>query len=214
MLNVEYTEEGNCYLLTNFSDSNNPLFTCKEEIEDFKKRVIDHLEEIAEIIAFGFHTDHYQLLLVLKSRIDFEEFYRKKKEDPNIDVTEIPESTYILSQEVANISSGYAKMFNAKYKRFGSLFGRRYTKILMESKEEVEKIVKDINGGKELWDFDKLWSFIYNFMKRELGFEKIMETTRAIYDGGYGAIAAYFPGFLHYDQWDLRGNYVPSRLKC
>lgn len=211
---VPYTENGNCYLLSNFASSNNPLFTSKEEIEDFKKRVLEYLGFLVEILAYSFHSDHFQIVLVLKDRKTYEDFYRDKKKDQALDGVEIPESTYILSQEMSNLQSGYAKMFNNKYNRFGSLFGRRYTKLLLETSDEVEKIVNEINSGKLLWDFDRLWSFIYNFIKREFGFEKIVETTKVIYDGGCVAIGAIFPGFLHYQQWNLRGSYVPKRLKC
>ncbi len=214
MIQVEYTVECNCYLFTNFSDSNNPMFTDNEEIENFKLRAVVQLEKIAEILAFGFHTDHYQLVLVLKSREDFEEFYKLKKNDPTLKVEEIPESTYILSQEIANICSGYAKMFNSKHERFGSLFGRRYTKLLIESKEEVKKVVDEVNGGKVLWDFKRIWSFIYNFLKKEFGIDKMVKTSKVIYDGGCAGLSAIFPGFLHYRQWDLRGSYVPKQFRC
>ncbi len=214
MINVEYTEERNCYLFTNFSDSNNPMFTCIEEIQDFKERAFKHLCDIVEILAFGFHTDHYQLVLVLKSREEFEEFYRIKKNAPDLDAVEIPESTYILSQEIANICSGYAKMFNSKHDRFGSLFGRRYTKILLEDTEEVERVVKEVNEGKPKWDFAKIWSFVYNFIKEEMGMGKIVETSRRLYDRSVEEVELILPGFLHYEKWYLRGNYVPIRLKC
>lgn len=214
MIQVSYTENNNCYLFTNFANSNNPIFTNPEEVNNFKERCEAHLSSLVEILAYSFHADHYQLIIVLKERKTFEEFYRKKKKNPELEDLEIPESTYILSQEMANLQSGYAKMFNHKYKRFGSLFGRRYTKVLLENANEVEKKVQELNEGRIIWDFERLWSYIYNFIKRDLGMETIVITTKEIYDGGCSAVGAMFRGFLDYRKWHLRGSYVPVRMKC
>ncbi len=214
MTQVSYTENGNCYLFTNFANCNNPIFTNQEEVNNFKRRCEEYLSDLVEILAYSFHTDHYQLIVVLKDRESFEEFYRKKKKDSTLTDLEIPESTYILSQEMANLQSGYAKMFNHRNKRYGSLFGRRYTKVLLETAEEVEKKVLEVNEGNVVWDFEKIWSYIYNFVKRESGLMKILATTKEIYDGGCDALGAMFRGFLDYRKWQLRGTYVPVRLKC
>lgn len=214
MLNVPYTECGNCYLLTNFADSNNPMFTDKTEVADFEHRLYIDLPEIAEILSFSAHYDQFQLVVVLKEERAFQEFYRKKKNDPELDVLEIPEPTYILSQVISNVESGYAKKFNKKHKRYGSLFGRRYTKVLLETKDEVEETINAMHEGKKVWDFERIWSYVYNFLKKALGLNEVIKTTRVNYEGGCEAISAVFPGFLPLSIWQLRGSYVPVRLKC
>ncbi len=198
-----------CYILTNFSNSNNPIFSCQEEIENFKRRLEEKLKGIAEILAWNFQTDHYQILIALKSRSCFEEFYRIKHEMPDLEGEQIPESYLILSQEMANVQSGYAKWFNFRHKRFGSLFGRRYTKVLLETKNEVETAVQNMNEGKRLWDFEKLWSYIWNFLEgrmKELG---LIDTSSKMYVEGDVQLKCWFSGFLKYSDWDLRGNYIP-----
>lgn len=200
----------NCYILTNFSDSNNPLFTSKEEVENFKFRVKSKIGSLVEIMAWSFHTDHYQILACIKSREEFESFYKQKHNSPDMLNTEIPESYLILSQEMSNIQSGYAKWFNHRHKRYGSLFGRRYTKILLETKQEVQQVVQDMNNGKKIWDFEKLWSYVWNFLKEQYKQFQIMDTSKGLYGEGNGLVKCWFPGFLRFSEWDLRGRYEPS----
>ena len=101
------------------------------------------MSSILEIISFDFTNDQYQILVNLKGRNSFISFYQMKHSDGDFTEDEIPESIYILSQEMANIQSGYAKWYNHKYKRFGLVFGRRHTKILIQTEEVYVVTTKD-----------------------------------------------------------------------
>lgn len=198
-----------CYILTNFSDSNNPIFISQEEVDNFKKRIQEKLEGLVEILAWSFQTDHYQLIVYLKSRDAFEEFYREKHKNQDILSVDIPETYLILSQEMANVLSGYAKWFNFRHERFGSLFGRRYTKILLETEDDVKMAIQEMNAGKKIWDFQKLWSYIWNFMKRMEKDFQVLDTSAKLYKEGVEGLCGWFSGFVRYDNWDLRGRYNP-----
>lgn len=202
-----------CYLLSNFSDSNNPIFVSMEEVQNFRKRIQEKLHGLVEIMAWSFQTDQYQILVYVKDRESFEMFYRDKHKRPELLSSEIPESYLILSQEMANIMSGYAKWFNFRHQRFGSLFGRRYTKILLETEEEIERAITELHSGKKLWDFEKVWSFIWNFLKEKLDEYLIVDTSRGIYEGRNGLLNCWFSGFVRYQDWNLRGRYHPISSK-
>lgn len=197
-----------CYILANFSDSNNPIFTSQEEVQNFKERVKAKLGDLVKILAWSFQTDQYQILVYIKSRSCFEAFYKEKHKSSDLKSEEIPESYLILSQEMANIMSGYAKWFNFRHERFGSLFGRRYTKILLETDQEVKEAIDNMNKGVKLWDFKKLWSFVWNFLKEKAIDLGILDTSKGMYDDGGVQQYCWFPGFLRYSEWDLRGRYV------
>lgn len=209
---VPYTFNGNCYILTNFAGSNNPFFTNQEEIDNFKGRIEKNIGELVEILGWSFRSDHYQIMVSLRQREVFEMFYREKRDDLNIVEESIPESTYILSQEMANIQSGYAKWFNHRHERYGSLFGRRYTKILLESKEAVKEAVDKINEGNAIWEFTQLWSYLWNFVKERKVFKDFRDTSLMMYEGSGTRIKCWFSNFLSFEDWDLRGNYVPIGL--
>jgi hypothetical protein len=180
-----------------------------EEVQNFKERIQKKLHGLVDIMAWSFRTDQYQILVYLKDRESFETFYRDKHKRPEMKSSEIPESYLILSQEMANIMSGYAKWFNYRHKRFGSLFGRRYTKIYLESEEEVKDAISALNSGRKLWDFEKLWSFIWNFLREQLDEKLILDTSRGMYAGGERMMNCWFSGFVRYQEWELRGRYVP-----
>ena len=158
-MKVRHIQNGNYYLLTNFAASGNPIFLKSEDVKNFKKRVFKHLEGLCKILESAYENDHFKLLVLMKSRENFIKFYRLKKGNMDIIEEDIPDSTYILSQEMANIQSGYAKWFNYKYKRFGVVFGRRFTKIFIESKEALIKWAKEMWNGTRYWKFKEEWSY-------------------------------------------------------
>ena len=178
---VPYTENGNCYVLTNFAAANNPVFMDESEVNNFKQRVNEKITALCEILGFNFHVDQYQIIVALKDRETFVSFYKNKMEDPEMDELEVPASTYILSQEMANIQSGYAKWFNFKHQRYGGVFGRRYTKILIKDEGELEEWVKEINENKVIWDFVDFWSYVNNFLKRLKYLKKVCVSSEFLY---------------------------------
>lgn len=214
-MQVQYTQNENCYVLTNFSDSNNPMFTNEFEIQDFKVRVEKHLSPICDIMGFCFHNDQYIILVRLKERAEFLNFYRKKKKEENLREKEIPESTFILSQEMANLQAGYAKAFNFRHNRYGSLFGRRYTKILVQNEEELKTWKDQINGRKRIWTFDELWSWIKNFIRDGKEAKKLAKSSEEVY-GAKSALEAImlsgFSSFLRVGDFLLRGKYLAKPL--
>ena len=206
-MKVRYTRNENCYVFTNFADSNNPLFTCEEEVDNFKKRINEHLKEICEILCFNFSNMEYQMLVSLNKRKDFVEFYRKKYENDQIKEQDIPDSTFILSQEMANIQSGYALWFNYRHHRFGSVFGRRYTKILIKTEGELKEWIEKINGSILFWSFSEMWSYVFNFLRQMKNAEKISINSFKLCDVSKSSKDCILESFVRLDQYLLRGSF-------
>lgn len=148
-----------CYVLSNFGVASNPIFLQKEDAKNFKRRIEKHLSSLCEILSFNFTNHEFQLVVSLKDREAFEGFYLKKHKKKQLAIEDIPESTYILSQEMANIQSGYAKHFNYKYERKGAVFARRFSKNLITSEEELDYWVNRCNAGQEIEKYDWKWSY-------------------------------------------------------
>lgn len=203
---VPYTENGNCYVLTNFAAANNPIFRSEEDVENFKGRLNKHLSALCEIMGYSFHVDQFQIIVSLKERAVFEAFYIKKMLKKGIDDFVIPESTYILSQEMANIESGYAKWFNFKYGRYGVVFGRRYTKDLINDEVELEEWVEKVNKHKVYWSFEEMWSYIKNFVERLEYLRKIAVSSRDLY-GDKTLVDKHLSNFIRFRDFLLRGSY-------
>jgi hypothetical protein len=207
-MKVKYTKNNNCYVLTNFADSNNPIFQSEIEVENFKLRINEKLKELVEIISFDFSNDQYQMLVSLNSRNSFVSYYRSKHSDIEIEEAEIPESTYILSQEMANIQSGYAKWFNHMHKRFGSVFGRRYTKILIQTEEELKDWVRRINDHILFWTFEDFWSYTKNFLKKNLKLLRLKISSGILYKENLKGGDQQLSCFINIDDYFLRGRYL------
>lgn len=207
---VPYTENDNCYVLTNFAVANNPIFMDEDEVNNFKKRLEDQLVDLCDILSYNFHSDHYQIVVALRDRSSFIHFFRKKKDDADIPEEEIPESTYILSQEMANIQSGYAKWFNFRHGRYGTVFGRRYTKILIETEEELKVWVDEINKGSKLWSFEDFWSYTRNFLKRLKELKTVEVSSGIIYEIAKAGkqLEEVLMNFITLEQYLLRGPYI------
>lgn len=209
-----YIQNLNCYIISSFADSNNPLFTDEQEIKNFKQRVQKYLGELCEILGYSFHTDHYQLLVIIKDRESFVKFFNEKHGE-SLTEEQVMDSTYIFSLQIANMLSGFAKKFNFRHKRYGTLFGRRFTKILVETEEEIQNWVERMNRAERLWNFEKLWSYMWNFVKRlkqlkrikvGLGVRTEAERLGAVVDEVFGVM------LISWESFQLRGGYVVAPL--
>ncbi len=211
---IPYTQNGNCYLLTNFSDNNNPMFLSEEDIENFIRRIEKHLSPLCEILGYTFHNDQFLILVVLRDRQTFIDYYLSQKDGEEIQEVQIPESTYILSQSMANLQSGYALYFNKKYKRYGSLFGRRYTKVLIETTEAISELMTRMKSYLKFWDFESFWNYVQNFVNRIKKLVKLAKSecwkTKAELENAERGI--FVEGALSLEEFNLRGKYVPQPL--
>jgi hypothetical protein len=52
---------------------------------------------------------------------------------------EIPNSSYIFSQAVANLQASLVKHYNWKYQRIGALFARRFEKFIIKDEKDFEQ---------------------------------------------------------------------------
>jgi hypothetical protein len=112
---------------------------------------------------------------------------------------------------MANLQSGYALYFNRKYKRYGSLFGRRYTKVLIETEEVLAEWVEKMKRYIKFWDFEPFWNYVQNFVNRMKKLVKLARSvcwrTREEIERGDLVVGA-----LSLEEFNLRGTYVPNPL--
>ena len=145
-METQHLFEDRIYAISNASGAKNCLFKSREDIKYFQEKLDHQLSSICNLIAYSFKADEYVLLIRLKSREEIADFYRKKKGRGLMLDDLIPPSSYIFSQQMANLQAGYAKHYNWKYKRSGSLFCSRFARELIESEEEMIMWVDKINN--------------------------------------------------------------------
>ena len=135
--------EERVYLISNAAEAKNSLFRSRDDCKLFQTKIDTYLSPICDILAYNFGIDEYVLLVNLKSREEIGSFYKKKKGKKMLADDLIPPSSYIFSQQMANLQSGYVKHYNYKYDRSGSLFCSRFAReLIISEKSTLEWISK------------------------------------------------------------------------
>ncbi len=208
---------GHVYLISNFGVARNPIFCDSLDVEFFRSNVEKYLGKLCVIHAYHFKHNQFQILIRIKWRNLIEAFFERKYENGTNSKfsqlilarkngnsgIEYPETYRIFSQEISNMLNSYAKYFNFKYKRTGGLFGSRYTKILVESEQEMINWVERLNSGAQLVLFKKEWSVKESFVMNNASGE---ENSKIFYKRcGRNNFHTIFSNFWLYYIEDLRG---------
>ncbi len=157
MEKTQHLFEERVYLISNHSVARNPMFSSEEMQLYFAKRMEHYLTPICDILAYNLKDDEFQLLVKLKKREDFEKYFKQKMKSKKKFLQDVPESTYIFSQAMANLQVSFVKHFNWKYGRSGTLVARRFGRKLVESESEMQEWISKLNGGEKLHNYREMW---------------------------------------------------------
>jgi len=152
----------------------------------------------------------FQLVLKIRSREKFCIYYREKHEKDDLSEEEIPFSTYIFSQAMANLLASAAIHFNRKYGRTGALFARRFYKQLITSKEDLERHLSRLSKMKCLMEYSQRWRVRGN---KAWGSKKRRKMSRSIERSGFKLNAKnqhmhpFMGNFTRYFEGDLQGQF-------
>ena len=202
-------EEG-YYLIRNKSVAKCFLFKDDYDCNRFKSKIDTYLSPLCDILAYGFLQDEFQMIVRLKSREVFESYFKKKYEKVIDRVEVIPDTTYIFAQAMSNLQSGYAKWFNYKYERDGGLMAGRYHRELIESENDLDQLIGEINGLVKKIKRNSIWTF----RRKEPGFEmneinnSLIRSSKGYYDGGCASEERILRAFRHKKDIDLRGHFL------
>lgn len=158
-MRAKHLFEENIYVLSNFVVAKNGLFREKKDCARFQEKIDFYLTPICEIYQYYIGVDQFHLIIRLKNRQAIEEYYRSIKCEGNISEAEIPLSTYIFSQAMANLQSSTAIHFNRKNGRKGAVFARRFYKHLIESEVELKMWLQQLKNLKTKTVQSLKWRF-------------------------------------------------------
>ncbi len=167
-MKVKHIFGGHVYVISSYGVAKNPIFKDQEDLRIFAQNMKDYLSEICEIHAYNHQINQFHYLVKVKERDDLEEFFERKKNGKvpkkniahdiyDINTSEAPKSYLIFSQEVSNSLNSYVKKFNFRHKRHGGLFAARYSKLLVETEEEMYEWIERINNMEKLVFFEEAW---------------------------------------------------------
>lgn len=93
----------------NHGNAEDNIFREEENYRYFLKRYAHYIYPVAKTYAFCLLPNHFHLMVEVRSKEELEEFFKEKNPD-------------LLSNQFKNFLISYAKSFNRKYNRKGSLF--------------------------------------------------------------------------------------------
>ena len=207
-MKTKHLFEEHVYLISNHSVARNPMFSNVSMQKYFIKKMEYYLQPISDILAYCLNDNEFQILVKTKSREDFATYFcanNKKKAFADFD---IPESTYIFSQAMANLQVSFVKHFNWKYERSGALVAGRFERRLVESKQEMTDLILNLNMGVKKHHYWGLW--LNDLMK-----SKEVMTSKWLYEMREKSLLMLEQGYLNGDIIDLAScfkNLPPYRL--
>ena len=163
------------YLISNRSVAISNLFFDYKDVESFKLRIGKNLSSLCDIIAFGFQSEEFQLVVKMKSRDDIEHYFKERYSNYFQKYGKVPKTTYIFAQAMANLQSGYVKKFNFRHGRDGGLMAGRYKRKLIESEMELDLLIESVNKLTKLSHRAARWAVKDNLKKGKCGFRKYSE---------------------------------------
>lgn len=153
------------YEVGNYSVAGSFLFANEKDLNKMKSKIDDYFDGLCYVICYGFSHEEYRMIIKMRSRIEIEQYCMKRY--PKIIKKQgfIPHTAYIFARAMADLQSGYAKWLNHKYDRTGAVMAGRYFRVLIESEEELDQRIADINKTTLCFQKAMVWRY-----KSKMGF--------------------------------------------
>ena len=104
------------------------LYLNEENKRYFLQKYGEYINPICRTFAYCLMNNHFHFLVQVRSEQDLLDFFVKEKR------SEVVVSNHtIVMQEFSNFCNGYAKAFNKRHKRRGSLFIENIRRIKVET---------------------------------------------------------------------------------
>lgn len=150
------------YHISNIGNTGEDIFISEENYIYFLRKFASYTRGIFEVIAYCLLPNQYHILLKVKKFHSLNLAYSRRKRIPAHKVElDMEEMSRFLSQEIGNFLNAYAKAFNKRHGRKGSLFRENFKKRPVDEMDVKSLIVKlqyiPVNQG--FVDFWQEWKF-------------------------------------------------------
>lgn len=157
MQNFEILQPGKFYHVYNCGINGEDLFRNNADFERFLRLFEKYIMPVCETYAWVLMKNHFHFLVRIKENIgykysmndfgdDKEKFNELKWETTNIVLTcQHPEDLKVIKPtphlHFSHLFNAYAKYFNIKYKRHGSLFERPFHRKKIDNKKYFKNVI-------------------------------------------------------------------------
>ena len=133
------------YHIYNRANGNDKLFLSDDNYRYFLEKYIEYVSPIADTFCYCLMPNHFHFLIRIKSEYELLGFFKSKEKvvygiknsenEPTINLEKL------LSGQFSNFFNGYAKAFNKKHNRLGSLFMHTYKRKKIDNTNYLNKLV-------------------------------------------------------------------------
>lgn len=198
------------YHISSIATARCAIFHNKKACERFLKKLDKYLSPICTIMHYAFQESGFQCIIKLKDRKTFQKFYRTKHELPDMKDKEILHSTFIFSQQMANLLSSTAIHYNRAQGRSGALFASRFQRKLIEKESELTHLLEQMNTMTFELKYSKKWRYASDkerSQKWRKDKRKLKERCAFYYYKKKTNVHEKLCSFKRADQIELRGHF-------
>ncbi|MBD3750506.1 MAG: transposase [Sphingobacteriales bacterium] len=162
-------ETSTYYHIYNHANGDDNLFREQRNYPFFLSKYHQHIDPIAETIAWCLMPNHFHLLVRIKDVAALEQDFPKFKTLENLDNEEKQQQlSYLLSKQFSNLFSAYSQSFNKVYQRRGSLFLKNFKRKKVDSQDYLYQLIlyihlNPIKHGFTHQLYDWKWSSVHGF---------------------------------------------------
>ncbi len=144
-------EPGHFYHVYNRGNNKENIFRTEENYNFFLKLVKKYLLLVTDIYCYCLMPNHFHLIVKIKEEKFFPAKFKSGKSK--------------LHQPFSNLFNAYAKAFNKKYKRTGSLFQEHLKRIKIENERYLKNLIVYINTNSSHHDIANYESYKHSSFK-------------------------------------------------
>ena len=153
------------YHVYNHANGSDNIFREDDNCIFFLDKILIHICPITSIFAYCLMPNHFHLLLQIKEESKLNSIFKTEK---------IDDISGLISHRFGNLQNSYAKAFNKKYHRKGSLFNQSINRNTITSEEyliqdltyiHLNPVNHNFCLNPEDWKFSSFHSYIRNTSK-------------------------------------------------
>ena len=161
MKNTTPIEHGRYYHIYNRGNNSQKIFKDSDDYKHFFDLMMVYIYPVSEIYSYALMGNHFHFVLRVKDEneigylnpqyaksedlhLKWKTYFPKteiEKEENNLEKKPVPERMF------QHFFIAYAKEFNEKYERTGSLFEYKFKRILIENENYLKRLIMYINNN-------------------------------------------------------------------
>jgi len=124
------------YHIFNHANGDDNLFREEKNYDFFLKKYHQHIDPIAETIAWCLMPNHFHLLLKIKGEQAIASTFPKFKT-----LEKLEDRSRFISKQFSNFFSSYTQAYNKAYQRRGSLFIKNFKRKVITSEHYLSQLI-------------------------------------------------------------------------